>query len=279
MSLAYIDSQWTHPIAVADELESFFHVMLFWALRFLPHTLDDTAAYVVEYFDTFQKVSKDKYVCSRLKNNLMLPNDFKDTLSVEFVTNTRTKGSPLNTLIGKLLRLFQARYAVRKHEQSLKQKPTGSDPAPSGTNAAQMTHPLPQFEMHEKKRDWLEEAGRPIVPSEEPESPPLSDMQKELAKSLDTHVEVMQIFVDIMKKTPAAEWDTVWVVQDQLVDYEPRIVLANNLMPRRTGTRGTDNGPNKRPRTDGSTFATSSNQLAETTSSWSVLSNSGQTPA
>ncbi|OSD02208.1 hypothetical protein PYCCODRAFT_410417, partial [Trametes coccinea BRFM310] len=52
MSVAYIKHQPYQPVSVADELESFFHVLLFYAIRLLPHNVVNTRWFVADYFDS-----------------------------------------------------------------------------------------------------------------------------------------------------------------------------------------------------------------------------------
>lgn len=272
MSVAYVESQWTKPITIADELEAFFHVMLFWAIRFLPHTLGDTTQYVIDYFDTFRSEADNKYSCGATKCGVMANGVFK-LPSLQFVQNSREPGSPLNRLIDKLLEHFQARYAILTYQPTMQQKPSSG-----GMIAAR-----PRIKLREKQPAWrIGQDTSPGSSSYEVAGKRPTQETKDRAELLNTHLEVLKLFDDIRfpTSTDPAEWATVWVVQDQLVNYEPRIILAKNLVTARTtGTRGSEDGSNKRPRNAGSNLAFSSNQLPETTSSWSVLSNSGQTPA
>ncbi|KAH9889453.1 hypothetical protein C8Q73DRAFT_159451 [Cubamyces lactineus] len=59
-----------HPkaqIEIADELESFFHVLLYCAIRFLPHTCDDVSRFMYDFFDRGETVGRSRYTCSILK--------------------------------------------------------------------------------------------------------------------------------------------------------------------------------------------------------------------
>ncbi len=213
MSVAYINSQWTHPIGIPDELESFFHVLLFWALRFLPHTLGDTTQYVMDYFDTFRSEGSNKYICGAVKCSAISAGEF-DMPSLQFVQKSRLPGSPLNRLINKLLELFKARYEILKYMS--KQKPSpGIDS--SGTMPAR-----PRIKLPTKQPAWLisqdKSAGPSYGDSEHNENSP-TEKTKSRAELLNTHIAVLNLFNDIRlsEVTDPAEWGTVWVVQDQLV--------------------------------------------------------------
>ncbi|OSD02249.1 hypothetical protein PYCCODRAFT_1467912 [Trametes coccinea BRFM310] len=71
MSVAYIRNHPSQPVAVADELESFFHVLLFYAVRLLCHNVPDVRLYVTEYFDSFTVAEGARRDCSHLKSTAM----------------------------------------------------------------------------------------------------------------------------------------------------------------------------------------------------------------
>ncbi|KAI0333008.1 hypothetical protein GY45DRAFT_1245751 [Cubamyces sp. BRFM 1775] len=59
-------------IEIADELESFFHVLLYCAIRFLPHTCSDVSQFMYSFFDRGEVVGLREYTCSVLKSSVML---------------------------------------------------------------------------------------------------------------------------------------------------------------------------------------------------------------
>lgn len=275
MSVAYINSQWRHPIAVADELEAFFHVLIFWAVRFLPHTAGLTSVFVVEYFDTFSLEDDGRHICGLSKESLMHCGEFPSGVrTLQFLKTNRDPGNPINTLIESMLELFKARYEIMKYERSSQKAPIKRDPTPSGSNPSDRMPAFPLLKTRQKKtrqvRASPKAARAPCAPTEK---------TKSLAARLDNHDWVLSLFEEVQdtESTPPEAWRNTWVVQDQLVDYEPRIILKRRgTTTQTTGTRETDDGSIKRPRTAGSNFAISSGQLPETGSSqWSVLSNSG----
>ena len=60
-------------IVIQDELESFFHVLLYYAVRFLPHNLADqkVGRFLYEYFDGFSP-DDEGYRCGQVKLNAMV---------------------------------------------------------------------------------------------------------------------------------------------------------------------------------------------------------------
>lgn len=286
MSVAYVNSQWTQPISVADALESFFHVMIFFAIRFLPHTFSSPTKFVEQYFDTFWDLGNDVRECSLWKITAMRNGVFESgTEELEFLKTDRRQGNPFNAFIGEILEPFKARYAILKYESRLAKQLLRStaNPPDSAAEAPVDDPTLPRF-LSESDEDW--ESGSPSDPAgplcKAATLTPPTQETRDLAALLDTHNWVLRLFKNVRRPpmTPPSEWVGTLVVQDQLVNYEPRIMLMRRVTTtQQTGTFGsrieTDDGANKRPRNAGSNFASSSNQLPETDSSLSVLSNAG----
>ncbi|TBU56062.1 hypothetical protein BD310DRAFT_824556 [Dichomitus squalens] len=65
-------------IVIQDELESFFHVLLYYAIRFLPHNLQDSCVgkFLADYFDDYSTY-EGYYICGRAKHDAMV-NGFID---------------------------------------------------------------------------------------------------------------------------------------------------------------------------------------------------------
>ncbi|EJF58674.1 hypothetical protein DICSQDRAFT_172686 [Dichomitus squalens LYAD-421 SS1] len=115
-------------VGVADELESFFHVLLYYAVRYLKVKdcdLPTIAGYLYAYFDLYG-VDNGVYVCGDKKRQTIT--EGRLTVSV----NKKLEfGSPLDTLFSQLLSCFRARYAVLAKEA---EKPATS-PLESETQA------------------------------------------------------------------------------------------------------------------------------------------------
>lgn len=54
-------------IVVEDELESFFHVLLFFAIRFLHHNCNEVANFMHAYFDDYSMLNTGRYGCGSFK--------------------------------------------------------------------------------------------------------------------------------------------------------------------------------------------------------------------
>ncbi|KAI0628957.1 hypothetical protein C8Q77DRAFT_325598 [Trametes polyzona] len=58
-------------IDVADEMESFFHLFLYLAIRYLPHNVADVGSFIHKYFDDHE-VKAGEYHCGNMKFSCML---------------------------------------------------------------------------------------------------------------------------------------------------------------------------------------------------------------
>ncbi|OJT07269.1 hypothetical protein TRAPUB_1866 [Trametes pubescens] len=256
MSVASVASQWTLPVAIADELESFFHVMLFYGVRYLPNTLPSVPDFVIEYFDTFQQNELGRRFCSSIKEAAVASKQIIYTRKdLVFLKTTGQLGNPLNTLFNLLLDLFQARYQVIKHNDKLKEILEIQDAARPSSSAP----PDETLEMYDWVEPWMVNCGpSPVTETDLPPllEPPSSETVKKAAQ-LDTHKAVLQIFGFIERLGAHAWVDTNVVGKDQLAGYEPRpkfcMVVEAPTANRARGTSGAGSRASKRAKTESDT--------------------------
>ena len=145
----YILDNPSEPICIADEIEAFFHVLLFFAVRYLPHNITDVGDFMHKYFDGFEN-DHGEFYCGEKKRSAMYQGRIEyvggrelvfylpptSTCHANDAPNARVenhvpsfpRSHPLNGLIAQLLRLFQARYALLKDAKS-SAGPTDPQPA------------------------------------------------------------------------------------------------------------------------------------------------------
>ncbi|EJF57404.1 hypothetical protein DICSQDRAFT_174046, partial [Dichomitus squalens LYAD-421 SS1] len=78
-------------IVIQDELESFFHVLLYYAIRFLPHNLQDECVgkFLTDYFDDYS-IYDGYCICGRAKHDAMV-NGFIDLRTYHGNQDDKTK--------------------------------------------------------------------------------------------------------------------------------------------------------------------------------------------
>ena len=110
---AYILDNPEKPVRIADELESFFHVTLYHALRYLRHNCGEVQATMFDFFDWYS-VHKDGYRCGSEKRSTMENGVFRqpgtDRGFTFYDDDDLASGQPLNAIFEIMLSWFSARY-------------------------------------------------------------------------------------------------------------------------------------------------------------------------
>ena len=112
-------------VGIADELESFLHVLIYYAVRYLEIANCDhltIANYLHTYFNIYG-VYDGTYVCGDKKYNTVTQGKLSLSSGKELEF-----GSPLDSLFAEILPWFKARYAVLSNDRS--QKANMSAPPP-----------------------------------------------------------------------------------------------------------------------------------------------------
>ncbi|KAI0644465.1 hypothetical protein C8Q79DRAFT_1011511 [Trametes meyenii] len=129
LSVSALDNP-SKEIEIEDELESFFHVLLFFAIRFLHHNCVNVGSFMYDYFDDY-KARDGKYKCGHLKQLCMkngaitLQNGTSEqdpdvSLTFHWPSLQSTTGleatalplHPLNVIFSTILEWIQSRYAL-----------------------------------------------------------------------------------------------------------------------------------------------------------------------
>lgn len=231
MSVASVTSQWTVPVAVADELESFFHVMLFYAVQYLPHTIRNVTGFIAEYFDICEEDEDGNCFCSPVKENAMKHQQilFAHTYLV-FTRTTGERGNPINSLIKALLKLFEARYKVIEHNKSLEDIAKLAEAATCPPSLSLD----PKSGEHQRNNIPLP-PGIHITDCLPASSPELSTKTVEAAAQLNTHIAVLRLFGGMMTIGEEAWQDTGYRPMPRL----RKLVIDTNMTERVEGTPDT----------------------------------------
>ena len=134
MSVALLSQD--KPVEICDELEAFFYVLLYHAIRYLRSNLDDdaTANYLDEFFDQYTRTERG-YICGARKLSTIMSGKL-----VVSAVRRLTFHSTMNALLLKLLRLFRANFLVNEFLQEVEEEQRQTQahtlpppsPAPSG---------------------------------------------------------------------------------------------------------------------------------------------------
>ncbi|RPD57772.1 hypothetical protein L226DRAFT_163652 [Lentinus tigrinus ALCF2SS1-7] len=124
---AHVQDNPRHVVCIADELESIFHILIFYTVRFCPHNIpdDNIGQFLYEYFDIRPWCARG--TCSaRAKQEAVDLGTIeirtqKGFRALQFIWQKKSPDAngaypryrhPLNDIISKLLSWFQAHYAL-----------------------------------------------------------------------------------------------------------------------------------------------------------------------
>ncbi|KAI0645123.1 hypothetical protein C8Q79DRAFT_1119866 [Trametes meyenii] len=228
MSVAYVKYH-PAPVTVADEIESFFHVLLFYAVRLLNHNIESVPAFVVAYFDTHvPKKGRGQRTCSDLKTSTMKTGELlSNSAIVRFYVDSSKKilHAAFESLLATFLRCFRARYKVALWSDYVKQTEQ-SRLALLQQNSTSTSHALRLRRLAPPTLRPLHftAAGFPSV--KEP-----SDNTRMMAARLDDHTEMLNdiwhcVSTPVMPAdgSPGFQWPRADAVADRLSNsgYDPR---------------------------------------------------------
>ncbi|KAI1788212.1 hypothetical protein LXA43DRAFT_648693 [Ganoderma leucocontextum] len=99
----------SQPVAVPDELESFFHVLLYFAVPFLRSMCDTPSAWIDNYFHNYSgSDSEHTHACGQKSVTIEVTGKLR-TLSPLGLLRFN---SPLDTIFAEMLPCFKARYGL-----------------------------------------------------------------------------------------------------------------------------------------------------------------------
>lgn len=229
MSVALLQKR-TKVVEISDELEAFFWVLIYYAVRYLVSNVDDVGNWLEDHFDTFS-FAKGKYVCGS-KKKIAVSRD--GALIADDIENEKLRfGGPLDRLISACLHRFKAHYHVYRHNRLQRKKKklqeSVSDiklpPSPEPT-----TTPTPANALARIMSLKLSAMPQPSDPFPDPDGddlpePPPTDSELALARKVDTHDATLASIL-------AAYADPNWpaklnVVKDRVpVGWEPKRQLG-----------------------------------------------------
>ncbi|OJT13251.1 hypothetical protein TRAPUB_10186 [Trametes pubescens] len=133
MSVATLNEH-AKVVETSDELESFFHVILYYAVRYLTSNCSDAGSFIETFFESYSLVNK-KYLCGKTKRTAM----YQGQLVLDDTDAPLKFSSPLDWFLSRLLQLFKAHYAVVQHQKKQAEKAKATtqnavEPAPLATD-------------------------------------------------------------------------------------------------------------------------------------------------
>ncbi|KZT03954.1 uncharacterized protein LAESUDRAFT_761542 [Laetiporus sulphureus 93-53] len=227
-------------VEIADELESFFYVLLYCSLRYIHNTCSDLASYMPLLFD-FAVFSNGDYWCPSHKDLIVTTGKLTFLATeVHFLSAGLERGAevglrnshPLNDVLSILLHWFKARYTVSRAESklappeylihaaedrsgSLQTSARDGDEEKTRTSATQMA----------ENQAVRENIGAKVMA-----------MEREQARKLATHNAMLNLIANAIVKRK-------WPQKDRAGDQLPGHSHEKRILPKKTTSRAPAHDP------------------------------------
>ena len=209
-------------VEVPDDLESFFLVLLYYAIRYLDSNVKDAGDYIEEFFDTFT-LQDGVYTVGTVKRHTM-----KAGLEL---TTTPGAGSeklvfnlPLDGLFKTLLRSFQTAYKIREYDSRLPVDPLSS-------NIVAKVPPQTPVEMSMILMTEGLMLPETLIPETTVEAAPArpTDHERKLARNATNHLEMIVLLRQALScPWPKAKvFDRVPADRNSTQKYGPTVTPSN----------------------------------------------------
>ncbi|KAI0645199.1 hypothetical protein C8Q79DRAFT_757799 [Trametes meyenii] len=236
------------PIIVEDEMESFFHLILYLAIRYLPHNCSAVGPFMEKYFDGFNEVAAtQEYSCgdaklTAMKLGVIKPDAMSERLQFfaapcpppsqavdsssgvvpgDQASNDKRERHPIEGLMYEFLLWISGYYCLRRDEELRSKYGAGNSAAPA-ERASSRTMPAIQEESTAQIFAWLGDWEAPAQPTESTHDrevllPEQRRIYERYAANLADHDEVINLFKRHLRTpTPGTSWYIVDKQEDQL---------------------------------------------------------------
>ncbi|KAI0763074.1 hypothetical protein BD413DRAFT_616528 [Trametes elegans] len=216
-------------VEIPDELESFFHVLLHYAVRYLVSNQEDQeiAEYVEGFFEAYKIIGR-RYRCGNLKYATMTTDG---PLRLAHKNVTVRFNSPLDLSILSKTQWFSTYYAVREVDKKQKRKvriqkrgPGQGGTVPACTKRLNMKIKVKPHNPRQKL-GILEDAPTKMM-DEAPPAP--SQATRDLTGKLETHHHLMSLFWEVLSPDNKFTWPDDNRLPDRVPPglYKPKLPVA-----------------------------------------------------
>ncbi|KAI0822884.1 hypothetical protein BC628DRAFT_1455672 [Trametes gibbosa] len=207
------------PIIITDELESFFHVLLYASVRFLPHncTKQFVGKFLFDYFDDFDITTAGracgtrKYfsVTTGVVTFLQEPG-VATKLRFTWDETDKILGHPINGMFAAILGWLKAHYAVLDAAKNPNER--GAAVASKNVNALSSNQGAPNL-------GWVGRALQPIHKTTRMTKTDVEDVDREIAENLLNHDAMAALFMEYLDLKSGKH---AWPMHDKVEDQRPK---------------------------------------------------------
>ena len=218
MSLASLRNLY-HIVGIRDEVESHFNVLLYNAVRYLPHNLEhSTRTWVERYFLNYETTPEGGRIPTDRAWMFERGDLVITTEKLRFGTSQQ-RNKALNKIILTLLQWLQARYKIMSYKSSIKgsrgaestASDSNSDPSDDEAAPPRQRQRQEGEESEEMEEDSSDSDEDSYYSSDEEKEPPPTKKDYARAAHLDTFDAVQKLFRD------AADWQ--WLEGEEWRDH------------------------------------------------------------
>ncbi|KAI8976610.1 hypothetical protein BD414DRAFT_580327 [Trametes punicea] len=203
----FLINQPTKAVEVPDELEAFFHVLLYYSVRYLRSNCEDVPLYMENYFEAYA-IEKGRYRCGRTKALTMKTGQ----LEISLDNGELRFDSAIDRLLEVWLQWLKAHYEVRTYEQRRK----ATLPSSEGLEASQ--EPPSSAEVDEPPEvDFQLFSAQSRATTLHP---PSSNVHTD-AERLVTHHNILSVVYTSLQAKPDAGLPCPWPLNDKVADRYP----------------------------------------------------------
>ena len=231
---------------ICDELEAFFYVILYYAVRYLRSNINESAVgtWISSFFDTYG-VKGDTYICGETKLTT-IQNGTLTAVGTDTTSTFVKFNSPLDDIFADLLRWFKANHVVTLadlDDDELTGVSSLTLPSSSRSSIPRAGRPNPRPRAgRDSKAKARRKAAGPAVGEPTAEDRAFSDYVR-------THDEVMDRLEEALDDA-SVHWSDDKVGDRVAKDYQPPVLASGPTLPPTLAG-------NKRQKVDGGAFAVS----------------------
>ncbi|KAH9888449.1 hypothetical protein C8Q73DRAFT_794207 [Cubamyces lactineus] len=224
MSIALIHDP-AKTAEIADELESFFYILLYYAVRFLKsRSCADARAYLESFFDDFGRRPNGEFHCGVVK---MLTVKTGELLTGQYPGSHLWFSPAMNHILLTILRWMKARYLVywhaRSQEEAARSQRDTARSQKDSDSAGTSDQALPQRTISVGRREMVTSflSSLPEISiCEPPPSPdPTSEDNVKDAQKLSSHDDVLALLLESIGENPRAGLSACgWSIHDKVPD-------------------------------------------------------------
>ncbi|KAI0328900.1 hypothetical protein GY45DRAFT_1337846 [Cubamyces sp. BRFM 1775] len=263
MSVALINEP-TKAVEIPDELEAFFNVMLYYAVRYLHSDCEDVPHYIEFYFEAYQIVS-GRYQCGNLKNFTIASGELYTS---ESTLSKLRFGTAIDHVLLTILQWLKAHHTVREYARAPKVE---SNTAPRRSTDCDDSDRRPALSDDEDDDDDDEDMDESLATA--PLTAP-SEQTLKSAQKVAQHDSTLKFLRWCINGDPRAKLPDGlrWPKDDKVPDRYP-VGSKKQLRTAPTGLIDSENDSSKRRKTNSGAAVLVPVQHAARTPSHSCLSS------